>query len=605
VLEIPEKSHGYADWAYRRANRLSILDIDLHAFLGALLDEAETITMALPSVGDGYRPEALAGVVSDELRAIQAHDAWADIVGASFLAGHLGVTVPASTELSLDCRRTDDGRITISGPPASVRGVAPTLRVLAGLYEMVFARLKAAQEEYGPGITVVTEWARTYPRRLQARFLSMGAREADPGLVPAFLVDDVTFVPVISPIHNLDAMSDLSPAWLDWAAAACDSGLVRIRADDLPDGLQPDGARLTRLMELSMANAPIVKRRGPPEPSRGCLVDRHYQALFVDSVIDNVTALYGPNEQFRDTAWTGKIETTDVLRVKHWTVPVFEASSLDEVESIVDAVTSCDDDAMYFRGQTRQYYLERQDFVRELLYGTRHVSEPSLPGAAARRVLSYDIAHPALQCLLQDLAYRLAVEKGRSIAATHEAWLEATTSAAASWDLGVMALAQHYGIPTDGIDITRELDIACWFATNRFVAGPDGAAHYAPLEAQDWSEWPDEWPAVFVIRPATPDLQSSVWHVEELHEIGLNGLRPERQQAAFFMGATGIHQNRLAEALACVIRLRPGVYRTPYEYEFLFPGEDEDRIYRFMLECRERQLGSLTPYLKEIPIYTR
>ena len=243
--------------------------------------------------------------------------------------------------------------------------------------------------------------------------------------------------------------------------------------------------------------------------------------------------------------------------------------------------------------------------MSELLYGTRHISEPSLPGAAARRVLSYDIAHPALQCLLQDLAYRLSVEQGRTFAETHEAWLEVATSAAASWDLGVMALAQHYGIPTDGIDITSELDIACWFATNRFVAAPDGTARYVALEIEDWSDWPHEWPAVFVIQPATPDLRSSVWQVEELREMGLNGLRPERQQAAFFMGATGVHQNRLAEALACVIRLRPGVYRTPYDYEFLFPAEDEDPIYRFMLQCRKRQLGSLGPYLKEIPIYTR
>src|SRR5262249_25129053 len=149
----------------------------------------------------------------------------------------------------------------------------------------------------------------------------------------------------------------------------------------------------------------------------------HYHSLFEDNVIDVCEALYGPDTLFRDAPFVDKLAPVDVLRVKHWSVPVFEAGSIDEVKSIVDVMRSHVDAPTYFRGQTRQYYLERDGIVNELLYGSRYVSEPSLPGAAARRVLSYDVAHSALQCLFQDLAYRLAVAEGRAVDETHEAWL--------------------------------------------------------------------------------------------------------------------------------------------------------------------------------------
>jgi hypothetical protein len=607
VIEIPENARWYAEWAHKRANRLSVLDVDLYGFLCGLAEDQDVIASTLPSALHGQRPERLADALREDLRSIEGHELWSDIVGSAFLAGHLGVAPPALEEMSqptlLDCQQLEDGTIAVSGQAAWIRAFEPILQSLSWMYLVVFSRIARAREEMGAGIRLVPEWTRNYPRRLQARFSSLGALEADPELIPAFLIDDAAFVPIISPGHNLVFMSDISPLWLAFAAALCESGLVRIRDGDLPEGLRPGGAQqITRLNEANMANPPVVKRLGGLPPPRGYLIDRHYQALFHDNVIDGAVALYGPNIRFKDSI--DNLDPVGVLRVKHWSVPVLEAASVDEVASVVDVITSRVDEPAYFRGQTRQHYLDRDDFVRELLYGTRHVSEPSLPGAAARRVLSYDIAHSALRCLLQDFAYRLAVADGRSVGETHDAWLALATSPAASWDAGVMAMAQHYGIPTDGIDITSDLDVAIWFATNRFVSQPDGEALYVPLEPQDWPSAPAEWPAVFVVQPSTEDLRSSVWSVEDLDEVRLDALRPRRQHALFFMGATGIHQNRLAEALACVIRLRPGLYETPLDYRYLFPSVEEDPVYRFMLDCRATYGKSLGVYLKEIPVYS-
>jgi FRG domain len=614
VIDIPENEQRYAQWARRRANQLNVLDIDLYGFLSGLTDDQGSIALTLPSVEDGFRSDQLADVLREDLRAIEDHELWSDIVGSAFLAGHLGVTRPRLEETArpplLDCGRSGDAEIAVSGEAPWIRALEPILQSLTAMYLRVFARVAEARE-LGAGIHLLPEWTRTYPRRVQARFASLGAWEADPEVVPAFLVDDAAFVPVISPVHNFEFMRELSPLWSAWASAVCESGFVRIRGDDLPEALRPErGRRLTRLNEVNVDNPPVLKRLNRPQPSQGYLIDRHYQALFEDNVVDAVVACYGPNERLKDAcmALLENVDPVDVMRVKHWSVPVLEAASVSEVESIVDVVTSGGREPAYFRGQTRQYYLDREGFVNELLYGTSYVSEPSLPGAAARRVLSYDIAHPALQCLLQDFAYELAVADGRSISETHDAWLALATSLDASWDAGVMAIAQHYGVPTDGIDITSDLDVALWFATNRFVATPGGEARYVVLAPEEWASAPAEWPALFVIQPPTVDLRSSVWSVQELRELRLNALRPERQRALFFMGATGIHQNRLAEALSCVIRLRPGVYPTPFDYGYLFPSADEDPVYRFMLDCRARCARCrtfLNVYLKEIPIYSR
>jgi hypothetical protein len=86
------------------------------------------------------------------------------------------------------------------------------------------------------------------------------------------------------------------------------------------------------------------------------------------------------------------------------------------------------------------------------------------------------------------------------------------------------------------------LGVAIWFATNRFVTNSGDEARYVALTPEEWPRDPAEWPAVYVIQPPTADLRSSIWPIQHLRELRLNGLRPERQRALFFMGATGIHK---------------------------------------------------------------
>lgn len=55
-------------------------------------------------------------------------------------------------------------------------------------------------------------------------------------------------------------------------------------------------------------------------------------------------------------------------------------------------------------------------------------------------------------------------------------------------------------------------------------------------------------------------------------------------EGGFFLGGHSDHQNRLAECVVCVFRLRPNLYSTEENFESLFPRPAEDPAYQAMLD---------------------
>jgi hypothetical protein len=90
--------------------------------------------------------------------------------------------------------------------------------------------------------------------------------------------------------------------------------------------------------------------------------------------------------------------------------------------------------------------------------------------------------------------------------------------------------------------------------------------------------------------------------VDLLEPFAIDAARPRQQSAAFFMGAHGLHKNRLAEAVVCVMRLNPGTWATRATYESLFPDVDADPIYSWMLDLKQRYTqGAIGRFLNEVP----
>lgn len=104
--------------------------------------------------------------------------------------------------------------------------------------------------------------------------------------------------------------------------------------------------------------------------------------------------------------------------------------------------------------------------------------------------------------------------------------------------------------------------------------------------------------------PVTDSLKPSIWEIQQLQELGVEPLRPKRQDGAFFMGANGIHRNRLAEALVCIVRLGAADWDPLPTFNYLFPPPEEDPVYGFLLHTK-RKLSSLpiSKFLNEVVEY--
>ncbi|MNF74486.1 FRG domain protein [compost metagenome] len=118
-----------------------------------------------------------------------------------------------------------------------------------------------------------------------------------------------------------------------------------------------------------------------------------------------------------------------------------------------------------------------------------------------------------------------------------------------------MALAQHYGLPSNGLDVTSSDDVAVWFATNTYeVDNSTGLAKYSKMKPSDW--------------PADP-------------------------------GGHTDHQNRLAETVVCAFRLKPGTYETKASFDTLFPSPDADPAYHLMLQFADAHKSSWGKFINK------
>lgn len=337
-----------------------------------------------------------------------------------------------------------------------------------------------------------------------------------------------------------------------------------------------------------MANPPAPLLPTPRLP--GYVLDTNYRAAFSARALD-ARGVYGAHNVLRDhyAAFYQGLQVASLVRCKHYCAPVVDVASRAEVEHLVASVPRHGDGGLYFRGQGRLYLIERDVHVRKFLFADSCDAEPSLPTAASRSPgFDYDALHFALRRFLGDRldAAALLPDGGSEPASTP--WQEACESPACELDFALMALAQHYGVPTHGLDVTTEIDVALWFSLNRFERGTDGRARYHQRRKTEWGTDRKNWPVLLVCQQVTHSVGASLHECHELEAFGLTAARPRAQAARFFLGGHSDHRNRLAETLVCVLRLAPGDYAVRSTFDALFPPPEEDLAYRWMLEFARR-----------------
>jgi hypothetical protein len=339
--------------------------------------------------------------------------------------------------------------------------------------------------------------------------------------------------------------------------------------------------------ERNVANPPARTFRSTRASGLlGFVMDKYYRAPFVARGLDAV-GCYGAHDVLRDhyNAFYEALEPESFVRCKHYCAPVMCASSLDEVRQYTSLIPIESEEGLFFRGQTRFYALHRSPGVRQLLFASSTSVEPSLVTSAARQPqYDYDTMHFALKHFLES---KIITRGSASGVEDATGWQAISASPTCELDYALMALAQHYGLPSHGLDVTRDEEIALWFATNLFEKPAGGLARYRQLEGDDWPRDQNEWPVIFVHQSVTHSMRSSLHDCHELERFGFGARRPAVQKAKFFLGGHSDHQNRLAETIVCVLRLRPGSYAVNVAFDDLFPPPDADPAYRVMLEFAE------------------
>jgi hypothetical protein len=154
-------------------------------------------------------------------------------------------------------------------------------------------------------------------------------------------------------------------------------------------------------------------------------------------------------------------------------------------------------------------------------------------------------------------------------------------------------IMQHYGAPTSWIDITRDLKIALWFASQRLFH-ENGKLKSTQL---DWtSNDKSSWPVIYVF-PLIKGLHQFLDSAAMLRET--DSLRPQRQLCGLLGGAGNLARNYPARNIGFKFRLSPNFkFSDLPTLTELFPGPDEDKVLRRLLE-----LEKILPGVRNYPVH--
>ncbi len=279
------------------------------------------------------------------------------------------------------------------------------------------------------------------------------------------------------------------------------------------------------------------------------------------------------------------------IRTPYRRIPRITVSSQDELLTFARSVAPrMNSFTTLWRGQVEEYALPRKTPDKLKLYGDADIFEPSLLPSASRGKITFEVYMAAwfgllelfikmrLQ-LLQPVYEPSAVE---NLKEEVDVWY-----CSYRFKLWAFAVAQHYGLPSTGLDLTNSIAVALFFALHRFTIGPTGNAQISRATAADR-------PIIYAMGVHDNDLLPDA----DLAPPWLQASRPKAQDAFFFGTAWGNSSNRAAERIFAVLELQGHEnWTVPEQRSQLFPSPAEDTLCHFLLEARTRypELRGLVP----------
>ena len=314
----------------------------------------------------------------------------------------------------------------------------------------------------------------------------------------------------------------------------------------IPHGFLPINA--DELSDLALKNAEFTVDEFSPfadphalvwNPDESLIIDRHYGQAY-HSMDIRPAAIYGRSADL--PAYSGdQLANHGFLRVPFRRIPRRVVRNRGEIEKLLGAIESADDNLrIRLRGQTQEYLIRRSPDASQLLYGEDSVLEPSLQTSASRRKPALEEVIPEwcalLKLFLRDRAHRLGVS----------GYDQFTTSV--EFPLFALALAQHYGLPTSGLDVTDSLDVALFFALMKFEKPTD--SYEASYSRRSTFE---QLPVLYVLSPS----QQQQFDYEGYRAEGFPYGRPDAQSARFMHVGWGYSENACARRIFLALYLEP------------------------------------------------
>jgi hypothetical protein len=239
--------------------------------------------------------------------------------------------------------------------------------------------------------------------------------------------------------------------------------------------------------------------------------------------------------------------------------------------------------SVMWRGQSALYTLADRRSSEDLmkLYGSTDVVEPSLLPSAARDGIEIERYMNAwfglLDIFIDEFEARIRRDDRGGVPADLE--LDGVALRQSyffrQWAFGV---AQHYGLPSTGLDLSPDLDVATFFALHEFVIAPDGQT---TIKRVPW----DAKPVVLFMAVFEGDLGID----KAIAPRHLTTPRASAQKAHFFRTAWGGAPNRAAERIVAVLDLEDHAsWKLPLSADSLFPTISADPFAEFLRRAQTR-----------------
>ncbi|WP_029322526.1 hypothetical protein [Butyrivibrio sp. AE3004] len=320
-----------------------------------------------------------------------------------------------------------------------------------------------------------------------------------------------------------------------------------------------------------------------PDEDEMCL-DEQYGRRFSKSLYNRDAFVYGASDKlpyyFSMNDDNYKVES--YLRVPYRKIPIFQVDSNSRAKALIEALkTEYQDYYILFRGQEKLYTIERTKEEKYNLFGDENALEPSFLSSHARENLDENF----LRCLWNWQGRTLfshleSYLKTRLKSTEYSRFLADKQSIEGSERLSYFSLgmAQHYGLPSVGLDLTDKYESALCFASTHYEADDENNLNVTRTKNFNDS-------MIYVFRCP----KNLVFNYKVVRPAFIPTGRPDCQNAWFGHVGWGDAKNQMAMYLVCCIKVTPGMSEIiDAEYvKGLFPSAKYDVILQFFLDMKK------------------